>query len=131
MKLTKGGKGTETGGSQVYFSATYIPIRSYRFLLPFFRNSARVEKQARASAGLIEYQLQADPLNRRFWTVSLWTDPNLMADFVKTDPHSTTVRLFPEWAADGYGSTRWIADHAKIDWREVERHLREAGASEA
>ena len=131
MKLHKGGKGPETAGAQVFFSATYIPVRSYRFLIPFFRNSAKVEKQATATAGLIEYQLQADPIARRFWTVSLWTDPNLLAAFVKTEPHASAMRVFPQWAAPGYGSVEWTSDSAAIDWPDVERRLRESGATAA
>lgn len=50
--------------------------------------------------GIIDYTAREDPKEALLDT-SIWKDRDSMGRFVMTEPHSTTMKRFEEWAGDG------------------------------
>ena len=113
-----------TDQSQTFvFVATYLPLRSFWNIIPFFRLSNRVDAQLRASRGVVRYALRTDIRRKRFWTLSVWTNSDDMALFSRSEPHRTAMKKFYEWGTDEAGIAEWTSTEGKIDWREAEKRL--------
>ena len=83
------------------YIATFLPIRSWRHVIPFLRMNSRVGKQLRRTHGLARYGLRADLLHKRFWTLTVWQDREFVNSFVIVEPHAEAVRRFKAWAGEG------------------------------
>ena len=53
----------------------------------FFRGVFAVRRQLAAADGLIGHTLQARPLARNYWTLSVWNDNTALREFMRTPPH--------------------------------------------
>ena len=99
---------------------SYLLLRSYRKIPSFFRYTFKIERQLRASAGLIGYALQADLLSREFSTLSVWDGDAALTDFVQHAPHSTVMeKLRPHMGPTKF--TYWQINGAAIPptWQEA------------
>jgi hypothetical protein len=104
--------------------ATYLPVRKWRYVIPFFRMSGRVEKQLRGTEGVVRYGLKTDFLHKRFWTYSVWSSRKAIGPFVATEPHSTAVKKFAEWVGEGAAFVDWNDADGRVDWEEAARRLK-------
>jgi hypothetical protein len=104
--------------------ATFLPVRRWRHVIPFFRMARRVEQQARKSEGLVRYGLKTDFPHRQFWTYSVWRNRKAVGSFVAAEPHATAVKLFSRWAGKGAAFVEWNDPDGKIDWAEADRRLK-------
>jgi hypothetical protein len=104
--------------------ATFLPVRKWRHVIPFFRMARRVEQQARKSEGLVRYGLKTDFPHRQFWTYSVWRNRKAVGSFVAAEPHATAVKLFSRWAGKGAAFVEWNDPDGKIDWAEADRRLK-------
>jgi len=104
--------------------ATYLPVRRWRHVIPFFRMSGRVEEQLRRTEGVVRYGLKTDFLRKRFWTCSIWKDRKAVGPFVTGEPHATAVRKFAEWAGDGAAFVEWDSADGRVDWEEAAHRLK-------
>ena len=50
-------------------------------------------RQLHRSSGLIGYSLHAQPLRRRFWTLSVWEDQQSLMSFVRHVPHAKIMQI--------------------------------------
>jgi quinol monooxygenase YgiN len=66
---------------------SYLPLKSYWRVLPFFYYTAQVAKQLASAEGLLGYSLLARPLSKRFWTLSAWENEKALGAFVRHAPH--------------------------------------------
>ena len=66
---------------------SYLPLKSYWRVLPFFFYTAQVMKQLASPRGLLGYSLLARPLLKRFWTLSAWEYAVALQAFVQDPPH--------------------------------------------
>jgi quinol monooxygenase YgiN len=66
---------------------SYLPLKSYWRVLPFFFYTAQVVKQLASAEGLIGYSVLARPLSKRFWTLSAWESDVALRTFVQHPPH--------------------------------------------
>ena len=66
---------------------SYLPLKSYWRVLPFFVFTAQVVKQLAKADGLLGYSLLARPLSKRFWTLSAWENEKALRAFVQNPPH--------------------------------------------
>ena len=85
--------------------------------------SGRVEEQLRRTEAVVRYGLKTDLLRKRFWTFSVWNNPQAIEPFVNSEPHATAVKKFAEWAAEGAAFVQWENADGKIVWDEAERRL--------
>jgi quinol monooxygenase YgiN len=108
----------------VVYVATFLPVRRWRDVLAFFRMASQVEQQLRGTTGVIRYGVRADVLHKRFWTLSVWTDPEAMNAFVRAEPHRTAVTRFAAWAGEGAAFVLWRSVDAPLDWDEALLRLR-------
>src|SRR5260370_38467307 len=69
---------------------SYLPLKSYWRVPPFFLYTAHVAKQLASAQGLLGYSVLARPLSKRFWTLSACKDEAGLRAFVQHPPH---VRL--------------------------------------
>src|SRR5262245_25692416 len=76
--------------------ASRLPLRRYRSIPSFLRDTSRIRKQLARADGLIGYSLNAQPTRKTFWTFSVWTDDQHLRAFASTDPHRAIIeRLRP------------------------------------
>ncbi len=71
---------------------THLHLRRLRDVPAFLRTSLAIRRQAMRSAGARSLFLRAQPLARRFTTVSWWDDEAAVRAFVRADPHRAAMR---------------------------------------
>jgi nitrite reductase/ring-hydroxylating ferredoxin subunit len=74
-----------------------LPLATFRAMPKFFRFVFGIRRQLATSEGLIGYSLDANPLAKEFWTLSVWEDRDSLWEFVLKMPHSQAMRdLLPQ-----------------------------------
>jgi hypothetical protein len=71
---------------------THLHLRRLRDVPAFFRASLAIRSQTMRSPGARSLMLRAQPLGRRFTTVSWWDDEAAVRAFVRADPHRSAMR---------------------------------------
>ena len=104
--------------------ATFLPVRSWRYVIPFFRLTGRVQKQLEHTKGLARYGLRMEPLSKKFWTFTVWKGKEFMESFVPAQPHNEAVTEFKEWAGEGAAFVEWTDTNGSIDWETGMEKLR-------
>ena len=103
--------------------ATFLPLKSWRYMIQFQLMTSKVLKQAKQSHGIVDYAVKADFAKRHFWTLSIWKDRNSMRQFVMAEPHATAMKKFEQWAGNGSAFVDWASPKSSIDWEEAIRRL--------
>ena len=76
--------------------ASRLPLRAYRFIPGFLRDTLRVRRQLARSDGLVGYALNAQLARKTFWTFSVWVDRASLEAFAGAEPHRSVIqRLRP------------------------------------
>jgi hypothetical protein len=83
-------KEVSAGPGVVY--VTHLHLRRFRDVPAFLRDSRAIRAQVMASAGARSMMLRAQPLARRFVTVSWWDDEPAARAFVRADPHRASMK---------------------------------------
>jgi hypothetical protein len=99
--------------------ATFLPLKSWKYLISFQILSSRVLKQIKENEGAANYAVRANLLKKHFWTLSIWKDQNSLRHFITTEPHATAVKKFTEWAGEGSAFVEWSSTKNTIDWSEA------------
>ncbi len=112
---------------QVTAVATRLKLRNWLQLRRFFVAYRAVERQLKATSGLISYSRHADFLRLRFFTLSIWEDDHSVDAFAATGSHWEAMSVFGEIAVrDKSGFVRWkTADPQEITWEEASKRLSE------
>ncbi len=82
----------ELGDGPGIVFVTHLHLRRLRDVPAFFRDSLAIRRQTMRSPGARSLLLRAQPLARRFTTVSWWDDEAAAPAFVRTDPHRSAMR---------------------------------------
>jgi hypothetical protein len=106
-----------------HFVATFLPLARWRDVPAAFSLSSKIEAQLKATPGVARYSLAVDPLRRRFWTCSVWSEPSAIAGFVRAEPHATAVRRMGNWGAEGGAFVSWQSTSPEIHWDEAFQRL--------
>jgi hypothetical protein len=72
--------------------ASRLPLRSYRFIPGFLRDTMRIRRQLGDTDGLVGYTLNAQLTRKTFWTFSVWADRASLDAFATADPHRTILQ---------------------------------------
>ena len=72
--------------------ASRLPLRAYRFIPGFLRDTLRVRRQLARSDGLVGYALNAQLARKTFWTFSVWEDQASLDKFAASDPHHAIIK---------------------------------------
>ena len=101
---------------EYFVFASSLPLRRYGATVRFFRRVTAIRKQLAVAEGLIGYSLQAKPLARRYYTLSVWASEEAMDAFVRRDPHRTAMAAltrdmaptrFERWTVRGEAMPTW------------------------
>lgn len=117
---------TPEGDREYLALLSYLPLATFRAMPKFFRYTAQIRRQLEGAEGLVGYSLEANVLNREFWTLSVWRDEEALMGFVWRNPHDRIMEdLRPHMGPTGF--IRWPVSGASIppDWEEAKRRMRE------
>jgi Domain of unknown function (DUF3291) len=96
--------------SEYVVLASHLPLRKFSSSVRFFRGVSAMRKQLAGAQGLMGYTLRAQPLARKYWTLSVWRDGDALRQFVRTSPHVELMKSllpvmgptkFVEWTVTG------------------------------
>jgi hypothetical protein len=91
--------------------ASSIPPKSVASTWKLFRGARAVRRQLLATDGVVGFSLLAEPLRKRYATVSVWRDEVALGDFARAHPHDRLMRdLAPEMAPTKF--VRWTISGA-------------------
>jgi hypothetical protein len=103
---------------------SFLPLKRYRTIPKLVRMMFAIQSQLAKSHGLIGYSLGAEPMAKRFWTVSAWEDRQSLRDFVEQIPHSRIMQeLAPHMDKTGFAEWTVRASEIPIPWAVARRHL--------
>jgi hypothetical protein len=87
---------------------THLPVQRLTSLPKFLNYVWRIRKQLESGpAGLVGYSLLAQPFTSNYWTLSAWTSPAALGEFITERPHSDAMRVLRETLS--FRSWRWEA----------------------
>jgi hypothetical protein len=82
--------------TQYVAMASRLPLRGYRFVPGFLRDTLRIRRQLAGTEGLVGYGLNAELARKTFWTFSVWVDRHSLDSFAAAQPHREIIqRLRP------------------------------------
>ena len=92
---------------------SYLPLKSYWRVPPFFLYTVQVMKQLASAQGLLGYSVLAHPFAKQFWTLSAWKGDSALRAFVEHLPH---VRLMTALAPhmDTTKFIRWTVKGSQL-----------------
>lgn len=104
--------------------ATFLPLKSWKYMIPFQLMTSKVLKQVKETEGVMNYAVKADFPKKHFWTLSIWKDQDSLRHFVMAEPHATAIKKFTEWAGEGSAFVEWTSSSNSIDWAEALERLK-------
>jgi len=88
---------------------SFLPLKSYWRVLPFFFYTAQVVWQLAGAGGLVGYSLLARPFKKQFWTLSAWRNEGALRAFVQHPPHvhvmTALAQVLHEFRTDEAGAS--------------------------
>lgn len=114
------GSGSEMGFICI---ATFLPLRSWKYMISFQLMTWKVMKQIKRSEGIVNYAVKANFPKKHFWTFSIWKDKVSLRRFTSQEPHATAIKKFELWAGEGSAFVEWTSKSNNIDWREAMQRL--------
>jgi quinol monooxygenase YgiN len=103
--------------------ATFLPLKSWKYMISFQMMTSKVLKQVRKSKGVVNYAVKANFRKKHFWTLSNWKDKDSLRQFLIAEPHVTAVNNFKVWAGEGSAFVEWTSESDTIDWTEALKKL--------
>ena len=118
---------TEAEGDKEYAALlSRLPLATFRAMPKFFRFVFGIRRQLAESEGLIGYSLDAHPLAKEFWTLSVWEDKDSLWRFVQKMPHSQAMQnLLPHMKQTEFFHFEVKGSSVPPDWQETRRRMRE------
>jgi len=96
---------------------SYLPLRNFRALPAFFLYSMQTQRQLKSTPGVIGYSLYAKPFSRKFWTLSVWEDPQSLDNFVRQIPHGQIMqKMIPHMGKSQFAQWPVTAADVPLDW---------------
>ena len=105
-----------------------LPLKTFGAMPKFFRFVFGIRRQLAQTEGLIGYSLDAHPLAKEFWTLSVWEDRESLWHFVQRMPHSQAMQdLLPHMKQTEFFHFEVKGSSVPPDWQETKRRMRERG----
>jgi quinol monooxygenase YgiN len=99
---------------------SYLPLKKYLAVPGFFRFSFQIQKQLRATPGVIGYALRAKIVSRNFWTLSVWEDQKALMEFVAKIPHGEAMRaMTPHMGSSRFTQWKVAGSSLPLSWNEA------------
>jgi hypothetical protein len=103
--------------------ATFLPLRSWKYMISFQLMTWKVLKQIKRSEGIVNYAVKANFPRMHFWTFSIWKDKGSLLRFTSKEPHATAIKKFEKWADEDSTFVECTSKNNNIGWREALRRL--------
>ena len=111
---------------------SHLPLATFKAMPKFFRFVFAIRRQLAHSEGLIGYSLDAHPLAKEYWTLSVWEDRDSLWRFVHRLPHSRAMQdLLPHMGETGFFHFEVKGASVPPDWQEAKRRMRERETEES
>jgi hypothetical protein len=104
--------------------ASRLPLARHRHIPAFLRATTAIGKQLSKTDGVLGYALDAHPLRKTFWTLSVWESEDALGRFAHADPHRDRVEgirprmrptTFVTWTVHGSDlPIRWADARARV-----------------
>ena len=105
-----------------------LPLKTFGAMPKFFRFVFGIRRQLAQTEGLIGYSLDAHPLAKEFWTLSVWEDRESLWHFVERMPHTQAMQdLLPHMKQTEFFHFEVKGSSVPPDWQETKRRMRERG----
>lgn len=99
---------------------TYLPLKRYRDTPRFMIYIVRVYLQLRHTEGVVGFSMRANPLTKKYWTLSAWTGHEAMEKYVHTPPHVDVMRSMQGYmGATAFTSWEATANDLPLNWNEA------------
>ncbi|SDZ24865.1 hypothetical protein SAMN05660209_05168 [Geodermatophilus africanus] len=109
-----------------------LPLRSYRDIPAFLLWTLRIRRQLAGTAGVVGYALDAHLLRKTCWTVSAWTGPKAVEEFVRREPHAAGVAAIrPRMRPSTFVFWTGPATALARGWDEIRRGLADEAARQS
>jgi hypothetical protein len=109
---------------------SYLPLNKFRAIPSFLNFLIQIQKQLRATPGIIGYSLRAKLLSRNFWTLSAWTDEKTLMEFVVKIPHGQAMKaMLPNMGSTNF--TKWSVSGSALPlrWADAMEHSKRGDPS--
>jgi hypothetical protein len=91
--------------------ASRLPLKSYRFIPGFMRDTMRIRRQLGQAAGLAR---------KTFWTFSVWEDQASLDKFAASDPHRAIIgRLRPRMSPTRFEFFPISGSDLPLTWAQI------------
>ena len=105
--------------------ASRLPLRSYRFIPGFLRDTLQIRRQLADTPGLVGYALNAGLARKTFWTFSVWDDQASLDKFAAGDPHRRIIgRLRPRMGATRFEFFPVSGSDLPMTWEQMTAPVR-------
>jgi len=122
--------GTPDKNREYFALLSSLPLNKYRAIPGFLRFSSQIQKQLRATPGVIGYSLRAKLLNRNFWTLSAWADEKALTDFVAKIPHEQAMQaMMPHMGPTKFTKWKVLGSALPLQWEEAMQRSKKEGPS--
>jgi quinol monooxygenase YgiN len=122
--------GTPDKNREYFALLSSLPLNKYRAIPGFLRFSSQIQKQLRATPGVIGYSLRAKLLSRNFWTLSAWADEKALTDFVAKIPHEQAMQaMMPHMGPTKFTKWKVFGSALPLQWEEAMRRSKKEGPS--
>jgi quinol monooxygenase YgiN len=109
---------------------SHLPLNKYSAVPSFFRFSFQIQKQMRATPGVIGYALRAKVFSRNFWTLSVWEDEEALMDFVAKIPHGEAMRaMTPHMGRTKFTQWKVAGSSLPLSWNEAMQRSQQGAPS--
>ena len=100
--------------------ASHLPLDRLTATVRFFRAVSAIRKQLVVADGLVGYTLRAQPLARRYWTLSVWTDDPMLQQFVRDSPHREVMgSIRPYMGATRFAQWEIAGSEGRPTWADA------------
>lgn len=111
---------------EVIVMASRLELRRHRDVVSFLVAALRLRRTFRSARGGITLALRAEPLRRRFWTLSTWTDDGALRAFTADPAHVAVMHRFRDRMA-GSSFVSWTEREAAVpSWTDAAELLADA-----
>ena len=122
--------GTPDKNREYFALLSSLPLNKYRAIPGFLRFSSQIQKQLRATPGVIGYSLRAKLLSRNFWTLSAWADEKALTDFVAKIPHEQAMQaMMPHMGPTKFTKWKVLGSALPLQWEEAMQRSEKEGPS--
>jgi heme-degrading monooxygenase HmoA len=104
--------------------ASRLPLRRYRSVPGFLRDTLAIRRQLAGAPGLVGYALNAELTRKTFWTFSVWRDQESLDAFAASDPHRQIVaRLRPRMDTPRFEFFPLAGEQLPMTWEQMKAPL--------